>query len=85
MISSDSKRAAPRRRVLKTGHIIFTDKAPKLECIVRSLSSKGVYLEVSTTVGIPPQFDLVVDGVRHSCCAIRRTDNQIGVQFEPKA
>jgi hypothetical protein len=44
----------------------------------------GADLEVSTTIGIPSHFDILVDGLRHSCCAIWRTDSRIGVQFETK-
>jgi hypothetical protein len=53
-------RISPRRRVLKTGQIAFSDKVPKLECTVRNLSETGACLQVSTTVGMPASFGLFV-------------------------
>jgi hypothetical protein len=75
-------RVAPRRRLLKTGFIIISAKAPKIECAVRNISGTGSALQVSTTVGIPHIFDLVVDGLRRRCRSQWRTDTKIGVLFE---
>jgi hypothetical protein len=77
----NEKRIAPRRRVLKTAFIIISEKAPKLECTVRNMSESGAALLVSTTIGIPQNFDLVVDGTRRHCRAQWRTDTKIGVMF----
>jgi hypothetical protein len=70
-----------RRRLLKSGQIAFTDKAPKLECTVRNLSETGACLQVSTTYGMPAGFGLFVDGVRRTCRVIWRTDTRLGVTF----
>jgi hypothetical protein len=75
------KRATFRKRVLKTAQIILSDKAPKLDCSVRNLSSAGACLQVSTTYGIPVSFDVVFDGVRHPCRAVWRTDTRLGIAF----
>ena len=75
------KRSAPRRRQLRTGHIVIGDKAPKIECTVRNLSDTGAALQVSTSIGIPGTFDLLIDGVRRRCRAQWRTDTKIGVMF----
>jgi hypothetical protein len=74
-------RISPRRRVLKTGQIAFSDKVPKLECTVRNLSETGACLQISTTVGMPASFGLFVDGVRHSCQVVWRTETRLGVTF----
>lgn len=74
-------RISPRRRVLKTGQIAFSDKVPKLECTVRNLSDTGALLQISTTVGMPASFGLFVDGVRHSCQVVWRTETRLGVAF----
>jgi hypothetical protein len=76
------KRKAPRRRVLKTGYIVFSDKAPKLECVVKSVSKTGALLQVSTTIGIPVNIDVVIDGVRRHCGVIRKTDTRLAVAFK---
>jgi len=77
----NEKRADARRRVLKTAFIIFSDKAPKLECTVRNLSESGATLQLSTTVGIPKTIDLVIEGVRRQCRIVWRIETQIGTRF----
>jgi hypothetical protein len=74
-------RLSPRHRVLKTGHIAFSEKVPKLECTVRNLSDSGACLQISTTIGMPGHFDLTVDGERHSCRIVWRTETRLGVAF----
>ena len=80
--STNEKRIAPRRRVLKAAFIVISEKAPKLECTVRNLSDTGAALQVSTTYGIPAHFDVIIDGARHHCRSVWRTDVKIGVTFE---
>ena len=78
----DEKRAASRRRVLKTAYIIISEKAPKIECTVRNISDTGAALQVSTTIGIPKCFEVVIDGTRRHCCTMWRTDTKLGVAFQ---
>jgi len=78
----NEKRGSVRRRVLKTAFIIMSDKAPKLECTVRNISETGAALQVSTTIGIPKSFVVIIDGVHHHCHSVWRTDAMIGVAFE---
>ena len=78
----DDRRIAPRRRVLKSAFIVISDKAPKLECTVRNISDTGAALQVSTTIGIPARFDVIVDGVRYHCRSVWRTDTKMGLAFE---
>jgi hypothetical protein len=66
------KRIATRKRVLKTGYIVFSDKAPKLECAVRNISETGASIQVSTTIGIPSSFDIIIDGARRQCLSVWR-------------
>jgi hypothetical protein len=74
-------RISPRRRVLKSGQIAFSDKVMKLECTVRNISETGACLQVSTTVGMPTNFGLHFDGVRHTCRIVWRTETRLGVTF----
>jgi hypothetical protein len=71
-----------RRRVLKTGYIVISDKAPKLECTVRNISETGASIQVSTTIGIPSSFDVIIDGTRRHCSSVWRTDTKIGIAFQ---
>jgi len=79
----NEKRAGYRRRILKSAFIVIIDKAPKIECAVRNASESGASLQLSTTVGLPGSFDVVVEGMRRRCRSQWRTDTQIGVTFEP--
>ena len=76
------KRNAPRRRALKTAGIIISEKAPTIPCSVKSLSEIGAALQLSTVIGIPQKFDVVIDGQRQRCRAVWRTETKIGITFE---
>ena|SRR3990170_3638207 len=78
----DERRRAARARILKTGKIVLSEKAPKIECTVRNLSEGGACLQVSTTYGIPSHFDVILDGVRRHCRVAWATDTRLGVAFE---
>ena len=71
-----------RKRVLKNAQIVLSDRAPKLECAVRNISDAGACLQVSTTYGIPANFDVIIEGARRLCRSIWRTDTKIGITFE---
>lgn len=76
-----SKRAASRHRVLKSGTIEFNGGA--IDCVVRNLSDTGAALEVASPLGIPQAFNLLIAGDRTSRqCEVRwRKENRIGVAF----
>jgi hypothetical protein len=80
----NEKRVAPRKRVLKSAFIILSDMAPKLECTARNISETGASLQVSTTFGLPLNFDLLIDGRRRHCRSHWRTDAKIGVMFDSR-
>jgi len=75
------KRTIFRKRVLKTAQIVLSEKAPKLDCSIRNLSETGACLQVSTTYGIPTNFEIIIDGTRRHCHSVWRTDTKIGVMF----
>ena len=78
----DEHRTASRRRLLKAGKISFGGGA--IDCTVRNLSETGAALEVSSPVGIPEQFTLVIeaDHIHVPCRVVWRKDTRIGVHFE---
>jgi hypothetical protein len=78
----NEKRAAYRRRALKSAQIVISEKAPRIECAVRNISEMGAALQVSTTFGIPGNFDLLSSGGRRRCRSAWRTDTRIAVMFE---
>jgi len=79
---TEEKRGASRQRVLKGAFIVITEKQPKIECIVKNTSDTGCAVQVTTTIGIPHNFDLIVDGVRRHCHVQWKTGTKIGVKFE---
>ena len=78
----DEHRTASLRRLLKAGKISFGGGA--IDCTVRNLSETGAALEVSSPVGIPQQFTLVieVDHIHVPCRIVWRKDTRIGVHFQ---
>jgi len=79
----DEHRTAPRRRLLKSGRISFGGGAA-IDCTIRNFSETGAALEVSSPVGIPERFTLVVeaDHGHLPCRVIWRKEKRIGVHFE---
>ena len=75
-------RIATRHRVLKAATIEFGGGV--IECMVRNLSITGAALEVSSQIGIPAKFTLVVpgDALNLPCAVVWRTGYRIGVHFD---
>jgi hypothetical protein len=78
----NERRKIIRRRTLKAGSITF-NRAAGIDCRVRNLSPSGACLEVTSQVGIPNDFVLVVEHehLTQSCHVIWRSGMRIGVEF----
>jgi hypothetical protein len=78
----DEKRKVLRHRTLKAGSISF-NRAAGIDCRVRNLSPVGACLEVTSQVGIPDEFVLVIDAdhLKQPCHVIWRTPTRMGVEF----
>jgi len=76
-------RKAPRHRVLKAGTISFGGGGG-ITCTVRNLSDTGAALDVTTPVGIPDSFVLVLDteDAQRPCRVVWRKEKRIGIVFE---
>lgn len=76
-------RIAPRHRISKAARIEFTGGRP-IDCVVRDLSLTGAKIQVSTQVGVPKCFVLVIpdDGLRLPARIAWRKDFHVGVAFE---
>lgn len=72
-----------RRRVLKSGSILFNDRRSVIDCTVKSLGSDGAGLVVSNTSAIPPEFDLVIrgEGFETHCRVISQDRQNVEVSF----
>jgi hypothetical protein len=82
----NERRNVPRPRVLKSGKIAVSEKAPKIECAIRNMTDNGACLQISTTFGIPTNFELLLSGgERRACQVVWRTDTRLGVSFRQVA
>ncbi len=80
---SIERRASNRQRVLKGGRLAF-DGGGGVDCMVRSLSPTGARVDVSSPMGVPESFTLVIEAdhfARH-CHQVWSRDKQIGVAFD---
>ena len=77
----DEHRIAPRRRLLKSGKISFGGGA--IDCTVRNFSETGAALDVTSPVGIPDHFTLLIeaDHVDFPCHVVWRKQSRIDVRF----
>ena len=81
--SQAENRQVQRRTILKGGRIVFNAGRSTIDCKVRNLSSRGAKLLVSSVVGIPDTFDLLLEGnSRQPCRVVWRTLKELGVQFQ---
>jgi PilZ domain len=78
----DEGRGAPRQRVLKAGTISFGGAG--ISCTIRNFSETGAALEVTSPIGIPEEFVLVIeaDNSTRQCRVVWRTERRIGVTFQ---
>jgi hypothetical protein len=76
------RRVTGRHRVLKAGTIEFGGGV--IDCTVRNVSNNGAALEVTSPIGIPAKFTLVLpgDGLHFRCRIIWRKNHRIGVAFD---
>lgn len=73
----------PRRRVLKSGSIIFNDRSCSIDCTVKSLGSRGAGLRVSNSIEVPPAFILAIpaEGFETECSVIAQDAQNVEVAF----
>jgi hypothetical protein len=79
----EEQRQVRRTRVLKSAKILFDGHASAIDCTVRDLTEKGAGLNVASPLGIPPAFDLSLDGGRtlRPCRVAWWKADRIGVAF----
>ncbi|MDQ9785856.1 PilZ domain-containing protein, partial [Serratia marcescens] len=75
-------RDSQRRRILKAGTISFGGGA--ITCTIRNLSATGAALEVTSPVGIPDTFTLVIEmeHLKRDCRVVWRKEKRLGIRFE---
>jgi hypothetical protein len=83
---AEERRSAARHRTFKAGSISF-NRAGGIDCRVRNLSRAGACLEVASQLGIPEDFELVIehDHFHQPCHVVWRTATRLGVEFKSAA
>lgn len=83
---SMNTRAHERERVLLPAKIIFNNKQSIFDCVVKDISSGGARLSVTSCLGIPDHFMLLIPffDKRYPCWIIWSEMNEIGISFAPR-
>lgn len=70
-----------RRRILKTGKILFAQGTRMLDCTIRNISAKGAMLQIPNSIDVPDKFQLYEPSGRllHDVRVVRRTSGIVGV------
>jgi hypothetical protein len=69
--------------MLKEGRISFNGGRSTIDCTLRNLSEAGALLKVTSSVGIPDAFNLVLVAENKviPCVVVRRGAQEVGVAF----
>ena len=70
-----------RRRVLKSGQIVFNNKSSVLNCTVRTIGDDGALVRLDAATAIPQNVSLVVDGKYLPCRIVEQRGTDIDLEF----
>lgn len=78
----DDRRSLARHRTLKGARIVVNGGFSTFQCTVRNLSPTGAQLRVTSIIGIPDTFDLLLDDKQSFACTVMwRRETELGVSF----
>ena len=78
----NDKRTKQRQRVLKAAKIVI-NHGGMIDCTIRDISENGACLRVTTALGIPESFVLILNETTRRPCRVKwRKTTQIGVEFQ---
>lgn len=79
----NDRRRDTRNRTLLGGKIIFNNRQSVIDCIVRNRSDTGACLQLNDTAGMPPSFELLIDGEseNRNCQVVWQSDTRAGIEF----
>ncbi len=82
-VQSDNA-AGARRRVLKSGTIIFNNRSSTIDCTVKSLGPDSAALVLSNSAGVPPEFTLAIrgEGFETGCKVVAQDRQNLEVVFK---
>jgi len=75
--------AQRRRRVLKGGRIVFSNRFSAIDCTIRSLGDEGAGIDVWNAHDVPEKFTLFIapENVERQCIVASRAEKHLEVQF----
>ena len=80
--ASPERRSDVRNRTLYGARIAFNAGRSTINCTVRNMSQSGARLQVTSVVGVPNTFDLLIgDRDPRPCRVTWRTLKELGVEF----
>jgi len=78
-----NRRLSPRRNAVIGAEIVFDGGRSTKACVIRNISDGGAKLEVTSVIGIPNNFNLIIPAHRpHACRVVWRALKELGVAFE---
>jgi hypothetical protein len=81
-MTTDDRRQAKRRRVLKGARILVPEMGISCDCAIRDLSEMGAGLIFTTPVAIGETFELAMyDNTIKQCRVVWRAGRRAGVAF----
>ncbi len=80
---ADEARIAPRRRMLKSGKVAYSERHVTIDCLVRDMSATGARLRIEGSVTAPDTFELLIplEGLEANCQVVWRSGADLGVKF----
>jgi hypothetical protein len=78
-----------KSRRYSVGHgarIVWDDGSSPQNCRILDVSAHGARLELETAATVPDKFMLLLShdgGLRRQCCVIWRSENAVGIEFNP--
>jgi hypothetical protein len=79
-----NNRRSERHLTLRTGKIMSAGGADALECAILNVSAHGACLLVPSSVEVPHEFSLSIDGetAMRSCTVAWKSGARLGVSFD---
>jgi hypothetical protein len=80
------QRKTKRYSVAHGARIVCDGGASPQNCRMLDLSARGARLELESAAALPDKFILLLShdgGLRRQCCVIWRSENAVGIEFNP--
>jgi hypothetical protein len=83
----DERRTVPRMRSYLGAHLVFDHRRSVLGCVVRNISATGAKVQFPDTVCLPTRLHIEITqpAATYSAEVVWRTENEIGLAFQPRA